>query len=119
MAKIRLMSQSTVTLESAFDDFIRYSKAKNLSTDTIDSYEKRFKQFHFWNDGNIADINNDIILQCIEHLQEQVSAQSINTNLRHLRAIINYWAEQHYCQSVKIKMLKVSEQIKESGPFAV
>jgi len=116
MAKIRLMAKTTVDMETAFEDFIRFSKAKNLSVDTIDSYERRFKKFHFWYDGNIADITGNTILDYIEYQQNEgkVSLTTINTDLRHLRAILNYWATEHYCQPVKIRLLKVNEQIKET-----
>jgi integrase/recombinase XerD len=114
VAKLRLMTKSAVDMETAFNDFIRYSKAKNLSADTIDSYERHFKKFHFFYNGDIADITGDTVLDYIEHLQEKVSPQSVNTALRHLRAILNYWSEQEYIKPFKVKLMKVNDQIKDT-----
>lgn len=114
MAKISLMTRTTVDMEGAFEEFISYSKAKNLADATIDSYQRQFKKFHYWYDGDIADLSEGIIRKYIEDQQKRVSPTSINTALRHLKAMINYWAEQNYCQPVKIKLLRVAEQIKET-----
>lgn len=116
MAKIRLKTKSdSATMEERFAEFIRYCKAKNLSPVTIKDYEREFKGFHIFYNGKIEDIAEDIILQYIEHLQSRgIATTTINTALRHLRAIFNYWAEQKYCKPIKVKLLRVNEEIKET-----
>lgn len=119
MAKIILSGSSTgnklsaILMEDSFEDFIRFSKAKNLSPETITNYERQFKAFHNFYSGDITQITEDTVIQYIEYMQERLlSPTSINTALRHLKAVLNYWAVQDFIKPVKIKLLKVNEQIK-------
>jgi integrase/recombinase XerD len=113
--KIGLKVSSTLDIETAFNEFIRYSKAKNLSPSTIRNYHREFIAFHRWFDGNFEDINPTTIILYIEFLQEKnISIASVNTALRILRVILNYWYEQGYCHSIKVKLLKADETIKDT-----
>lgn len=113
MAKIVLSNKmSAVLMEESFDDFIRYSKAKNLSEETIYNYERQFRAFHNFYSGDITQITEDTVIDYIEFMQERLSPTSINTALRHLKAVLSYWAVQDYIKPVKIRLLKVSEKIK-------
>ena len=119
MAKIRLGAKSTVDpavqIEESFEEFIRYSKAKNLAPVTILNYRREFKAFHQWYTGNIKDISGDTVLQYIEHLQKKdIAPTSVNTALRVLRAVLNYWADQEYCKHIKIRLLRFNEEIKDT-----
>ncbi|MDR3599171.1 MAG: tyrosine-type recombinase/integrase [Desulfosporosinus sp.] len=119
MAKIRLkanLGQSdSIQMETAFDEFIRYSKAKNLAPITLTNYQREFKSFHFFYNGSIQDISGDTVIQYIEYLQKRdIVTATVNTALRHLRAILNYWAEQNYCKPVRIKLLRFNEEIKDT-----
>jgi integrase/recombinase XerD len=119
VAKIVLRTKSTVNpavqMEEYFAEFIRYSKAKNLSPVTIADYQREFKSFHNFYNGNIKDISENTVIQYIEHLQKRnIATTTVNTALRHIRAILNYWAYQNYCRPVKIKLLRVGEQIKDT-----
>jgi site-specific recombinase XerD len=75
VAKIRSRVKCTVDpavqLEEYFAEFIRYSKAKNLSPVTILNYQKEFKSFHHFYNCNIKDISENTIIQYIEHLQKR------------------------------------------------
>lgn len=115
MAKLHLMTRTAATTETAFDDFIRFSRAKNLSEETIINYQRQFRTFNNFFEGDLLDITEDTIVEYIEHLQDkELAPTSINTALRHLRAIFNYWADKLYIQPVKVTMLKVNEQIKDT-----
>lgn len=115
MAKIRLKGKSGQSIETAFAEFIRFCKAKNLAPITIVNYQREFKYFDNFYTGDIQDISGDTVIQFIEELQKKdIAPTSVNTALRLLRAVLNYWADQNYCQRIKIKLLKVEEQIKDT-----
>lgn len=116
MAKITMMAKKVeFTVENAMDDFIRYSKSKNLTESTLNNYKKQFRKFNLFYDGELSDINSQTVLEFIEDLQEQgLKPVSINTSLRHMKAILNYWADQNYIQPVKVKLMKVEEEIKDT-----
>ena len=120
MIKISLKAKRTpdsvdpaIQMEDSFEKFMRYCKAKNLAISTLVNYRREFKSFHMFYTGNIYDISIDTVIQYIEHLQKRgIATTSVNTALRHMRAIINYWIEQGLCNPVKIKLLRVNEEIK-------
>lgn len=114
MAKICLkVKNPAVQMETAFTEFIRYSKAKNLAPITLVNYQREFKAFHMFYNGEIQDISENTVIQFIEHLQKRnITTTTVNTGLRHIRAIFNYWADQKYLPPIKIKLLRVNEEIK-------
>lgn len=96
MAKIRLKGKSGQSIETAFAEFIRFCKAKNLAPVTITNYQREFNFNHFYN-GELQDISGDAVIQFIEELQKKnIAPTSVNTALRLLRAVLNY------CQRVKV-----------------
>lgn len=118
MAVALKMRKSDVTLVEAFQEFVRYTRARNKKEKTIQNYEKQFKKFKEWyGDKDISFINSDTIIFYIEYLQNEGSRLkpvSINTSIRHLKAIINYWSnEREYIRPFKIRLLDVDEEPKE------
>ena len=87
MAKICIkVKNSAVQMESAFTEFIRYSKAKNLAPITLVNYQREFKAFHMFYNGEIQDISENTVIQFIEHLQKRdITTTTVNTGLRHIR----------------------------------
>ena len=114
-SKISLRVTQTLELESAFEQFIRFSKAKNLSSSTIRNYQREFKTFHQWYNGDLQNITANTILAYTEHLQDKgISTASVNTALRVLRVVLNYWSEQAYIPSVRVKLQRANETIKDT-----
>lgn len=112
-SKISLKVSSTVDIESAFEEFIRFSKAKNLSASTIRNYQREFRAFHQWYSGDLLDISASTILSYTEHLQQKdIATASVNTALRVVRVILNYWVEREYVKPIKVKLQRANEEIK-------
>lgn len=114
-SKISLRVTQTIELESAFEEFIRFSKAKNLSASTIRNYQREFKAFNQWYDGDLQGVTASTVLAYTEYLQDRnIAIASVNTALRVLRVVLNYWLEQGYIKSVKVKLQRANEQIKDT-----
>ncbi|MCX8128900.1 MAG: tyrosine-type recombinase/integrase [Clostridia bacterium] len=117
MSKIRLMkSVNSMTVEQAFQEFLESCKLKNLSKATLKNYDNQFKVFtQFFDDSQpVFCIDQQTVTAYTQYLQRKFSnAESINTSLRHLRSMLNYWCEQDYCQPSKIKLLKTETKIKD------
>jgi integrase/recombinase XerD len=115
MAVIKLNAENT--FESAYISFEAYCVAKNLSPVTIKGYS-RIKDHvlkFMGGDFDLEKFTDDTVIQYIDYCRSCCGNNDIscNTKLRGLRVIYNHFAEMGYCQSVKIKMLKVTKQIKE------
>jgi len=111
--------QKVMTLQKAFEEFICEKRVLKLSEDTIRSYENRFRDFtSFFSAENVCnEVNSNIIFRYIEFMQERnpdIKITSLNTNLRHLRAIFYSFMEQGYMDGFKIKMLKCEKELIET-----
>jgi integrase/recombinase XerD len=100
-----------------FEQFIIFCKVKNLSKETLKYYREQwdyFKKFH--SDDNPASINQQLIEDYIIYLRELpfLSDMSVNTRLRGLRAILNYFIEKEYINKVSVKLIKAEKKIKET-----
>lgn len=104
---------SEKTLQEGFEEFITFCRIKNLSPATVRSYNQRFTAFMDWFNGNIADINQESINQFILLLQANCNSVNINTYLRHIRAVLNYWVKLGYMQRVQVPMQKVQQSVKD------
>jgi len=116
---INMNVKDGVTLERAFEDFLSEKKVLKLSEATIKSYEARFKTFtEFFPAWNVcSDINQTTIFKFIEFLQKRnpnIKTISINTNLRHLRAMLYSFMELGYMDRFRIKMLKCEKDLIET-----
>ena len=108
-----------ITLRKAFEDFISEKKILKLSPATIKSYENRFEAFaEFFSSENLCkDVSATTMFKFIEFLQTRnpnIKTVTINTYLRHLRAIFYSFMELGYMHSFPIKMLKYQKDIKET-----
>ncbi len=106
----------SISFEKAFLEFQRYNYTKNLSEKSIDYYDGCYKYFtNFFNEKNNCNlITKDTYQDYIIYLREQTTANenTINSYLRGLRAMLNYFMELGYIEPFKIKLLKVEEKIK-------
>jgi len=101
-----------------FEEFIKYCRVKNLSSKTISYYKECFRKFtEFFSEEKMLDeITEETIRDYILHLKANTEANntSINTRLRGLRVMLNYFMKQGYMGSFKINLLKTNKKIKET-----
>ena len=105
------------TFLEGMEAFKMHCKTRNLSPDTIRSYECNAQSFLQFMGGNDFDINlitkrltDDFIAFC---QKKNNRSTTINTKIKHLRAIFNHFAEHGWMEPIKLKLLKEGEVIKE------
>lgn len=118
MKKITMSKKSTLTIQEAFELFIRKCKIKNLTELSISSYEKKMVHFYEFIDKNepITAITKDTIDDYILFLRENTEANdiTINSYLRSVRAFLYYCMECNYIPTFKISLIKAEKKIKET-----
>ncbi len=116
--KLNKVIKEDLTVQEAFEKYQRYNELRNLSIYTIEHKEvshKRFMQYLKNDNFLIKDIDKDLIDDYTFHLKEGgLKAVSINTNLRSVRAFINWAADNNYLEGFKITNLNQEETIKET-----
>lgn len=105
-------------IQEIFEDFIQYSKAKNLAERTIGYYENNYKRFKRFLEAKsitmMNQVDNRLIQQFTLHLQTKIdNAKSINTILRAIRSFLYYAMKLDYLFDFKVQLLKEEETIKE------
>lgn len=118
MKKIVMANKENLTVQNAFDLFIRKCRVKNLSASTIKAYEDKLKRFidYVESETQIKDITSDVVDSYILDLREEneINDITIATLLRHLRAFIYYCQECGYVEKYKIVIPKAEKKIKET-----
>ncbi len=104
------------TLKMTTDNFISTSKTDNKSPQTILRYEKVFKPFlaYFGEERALHSITSIAIEEYKAERSEidKVSLVSVNTELRHLKALFNWAVKQEYIAKTPfggVKMLQVDD----------
>jgi len=115
----------TLTLDEAFDRFEKYSKAKGLVKDTIDSYYKYYCYFCdfleiYQERTNIPitkcnQVTEDIMFEYIAYMKDKDSINdvSINTRITHIKVFFTFCFERSYMAYFKIRKLRIQKTIKE------
>lgn len=108
------------SFEYGFTQFARYCKIKNLRKKTIKDYSENFTRFIRFmeehsthtNTGSITanDIDNYILYLRSTGMKET----SVNTYLRGLRTVLNFFIKQQACNYIKIPIYKADKTIKET-----
>lgn len=111
------MTQDFITVNEAFKKFQKFNKAKNLSKSTITYYRKRFKKFKNFLDEcgieHIHEIGSDTMEDYTLYLGENLDNNTtINTDLRAIRAFLNYATKKNNLDKVEVSMVKEKEKIK-------
>lgn len=113
-----MVKKENLSVQEAFELFLRKCRVKNLSAQTIKAYEDKVKRFIEYVDPNtsIAEIDADVIDSYILDLREDedINDVTIATLLRHVRAFIYYCQECGYMQMFKIHIPKAEKKIKET-----
>ena len=118
MEKITMSKKSNLSIEEAFDLFIRKCKIKNLTDLSISSYEKKMVHFYEFVDKSdpIESITKDTVDDYILWLRENTEANdiTINSYLRSVRAFLYFCMEDRYIPTFKIQLIKAEKKIKET-----
>ncbi|OCL27577.1 integrase [Orenia metallireducens] len=119
MVKIKMnKKKQDKTLEEGFKEFLRHCKVKNLSESTIKFYKSAYNYYFSQflpKDTLIKTIDKTTIEEFILFMKDNydLNNTSINSRLRGIRSIINYWIELGYLNKFKIDLLRTQEKIKE------
>jgi len=113
-------NNNEITLKDGYKDFIRAKKAENLSEESMKSYESVFTAFCkiIPDDTFCSHIKIEHFYYYIEvkkEKNENISDKSIETYMRHLRAIFYFFMEKGYMNPYKIEMPKYDVESKD--PF--
>lgn len=113
-----MSKKSNLSIQEAFEMFIRKCKIKNLTDLSISSYEKKMVHFYEFIDKNepITTITSYTVDDYILWLRENTEANdiTINSYLRSVRAFLYYCMECNYIPTFKIKLIKADKKIKET-----
>lgn len=115
--KIKMVTNGSLTIAQGFKLFLKKCKVKNLTPNSIKSYEDKFGKFVVFIGGGeyeIERLNSEIIDRYILYLQEQeLKPVTINSYLRAIRAVFNFFSDNNYCRKIKITLLKTEKPLKE------
>lgn len=118
MEKITMSKKSNLSIQEAFDLFIRKCKIKNLTDLSISSYEKKMVHFYEFIDKSepLTAVTKDTVDDYILWLRENTEANdiTINSYLRSVRAFLYFCMEDRYIPTFKIQLIKAEKKIKET-----
>ncbi len=118
MEKITMSKKSNLSIQEAFDLFIRKCRIKNLTDLSISSYEKKMVHFYEFIDKSepITAVTKDTVDDYILWLRENTEANdiTINSYLRSVRAFLYFCMEDRYIPTFKIQLIKAEKKIKET-----
>lgn len=118
MEKITMSKKSNLSIQEAFDLFIRKCKIKNLIDQSISSYEKKMVHFYEFIDKSepITAVTKDIIDNYILWLRQNTEANDITLNsyLRSVRAFLYFCMKDRYIPTFKIQLIKPEKKIRET-----
>lgn len=114
--KITMNTSKNLSVESAYELFIRKCRVKNLSEATITSYDNKVIPFvEFCNGGEISAVTVDTVDAFTDMLKKEhnVNDVSVVSYLRSVRAFLYYCMDCKYMTSFKIHLPKCNKEIKE------
>lgn len=119
---IQLQGMTTdVTVNEAFEQFVRIKQNKNLSEESIRYYKGVMRIFIMFFDfdgesycSSITPLTVEDFLTYLREKNPPLSSVSINTYLRGLRAILYFFMEREYMSEFKVSLIKQEKKIKET-----
>lgn len=117
MEKIKMNKSKNLSIEEAFELFIRKCKVKNLAEPSIKSYQNKVQPFvDFCNGYKITDVTIDEVDNFTVYLKTEHNVKDISvvSYLRSVRAFLYYCMECNYMTSFKIHLPKAQKDIKET-----
>lgn len=115
MRRMKLFKDNNFTEQ--FENFQTYNKGKNLSESTINYYHvcKNSIISFMGNDFDVSTFNEDKLEKYKQYLKDNGNNSiSINTRLRGLRAIFNFFAKHEYAPQLNVTLPKTEKTIKET-----
>ena len=116
--KIRMTQQQNLSIEKAMELYIRKAKVRNLSEDTLRTYQCHFNIFirYISQETPISDVTSECLDGFIIYLRSTSKANeiTINTYLRTMRAFLYFCMDCGYLERYKIVMPKVEKKVKET-----
>ena len=108
-----------VTFNEAFERFINFCSARNLSAESILYYKDCYKYFVKYFDGNnlcraFKEQDFYTYINFLKETHPNVTDTTINTYLRGLRAIIYYAMKLGYMDKFSVRLMKTDKKIKET-----
>lgn len=105
------------TIQKAFEQFQKQNQLKNLSQGTIEFYSSKARGFFvFLEDAEqpVDSITEETVEDYIFWMKDKgLSDTTINTNLRMVRAFLNWCMDKGYLERFPIKLIRADEPIKE------
>ena len=118
MKRITMTKNDDLTIEQAFELFIRKATVRNLSQNTIRVYGYHFETFcnYVSREDLISNVTEKTIDNFIMYLKENTAANdvTINSYMRTIRSFLYYCMENGYLQRFKVTMVKAEKKIKET-----
>lgn len=118
MEKIKMSKKTNLTVQDAFELFIRKCRVKNLAEQSIISYRDKVTPFLKFtgNDRLISEIDSDTVDDFIIWLRDNTKANdiTINSYLRSVRAFLYYCMNCDYIPRFKIQLTKAEKKLKET-----
>ena len=107
-----------LSLKQAYELFIKLKTIDNLSSETILYYHRCYLPIaeYYGEENPCNGINEDTFYGVIEHIRltRNVSPITINTHIRGMRAIFNFFIERKYIEPFKMRLIKCEKPIKEA-----
>jgi integrase/recombinase XerD len=119
MRQITMSKAKDLTVDSAFDLFVRKCNVNNLTEESITSYKRKiipFKNYLALMQIELQDIITDTVDDFIVWMRDNLKANdiTINSYLRATRAFLYFCMENSYIQSFKIHIPKAEKKMKET-----
>lgn len=117
MPQIQMNKSKNLSVEDAYELFIRKCRVKNLSNASITSYQNKVQPFVDYCDGSlISPITIDTIdgFTNLLKTEHHVNDVSVVSYLRSVRAFLYYCMECNYMTTFKIHLPKAQKEIKET-----
>jgi len=113
---VKKLASEPQTLQELYAQFQRHNRIKNLAPATLQYYEHWLEPFfRFFEDRTIESITQNDVEEFILYLKRKPTMEdtTVNTCLRAVRAFLYFAMERDYLSSFKIKLIRVTEKVKE------
>jgi integrase/recombinase XerD len=115
LKKLSMLQQSqNPTVEEVFEQYIKKCIVRNLSGETVKLYRVHYSEFMRISEGItfISDITMEVLDNFTLSKKGEVTAITVNSYLRSLRAFLYWCMEQGYIKPFSIKLIKAEKKIK-------
>ena len=106
-----------VTINSAFEQFVRVKRNMNLSEESVKCYQDAMKYFTaFFSGENFCyDVTLDVVENYVAYQKSKdLSSVSVNTYIRGLRAVLYFFMERDYMPRFKVKLIRQEKRVKNT-----